>query len=255
VNKLVASLCITAVGALSLAGAAKAQEFKGFYVGGNFGGEFQKAKTVTTTVFSNTGYFAQSSVDSINGSGTQHPDPQGFVGGGQVGYNFQHNALVFGGEFDFGGSNLDHAKSITVTYPDFAPTSYTIAQRVKSDWLMTARGKAGVAVGRLLVYGTAGLAVTNLNYTEAFSDTFDSASESGQIKKSKTGWTVGGGAELALSRHLSVKGEYLYADFGKSSTTSTNLTTASEGPFPDSVFTHSIDLKTNVVRGGINIRF
>ncbi|GAB3347486.1 outer membrane protein [Lysobacter tyrosinilyticus] len=54
----------------------------------------------------------------------------------------------------------------------------------------------------------------------------------------------------------SFKAEYLYADFGKVSGTSTNLTafTPSQN-FPSNVFTHTADLRLNVFRVGLNYRF
>ncbi len=55
-----------------------------------------------------------------------------------------------------------------------------------------------------------------------------------------------------------MKAEYLYLDLGRNTVTSTNLTTIFPGgatAFPASVFTHSSDLKSNIVRVGLNYRF
>jgi outer membrane immunogenic protein len=52
----------------------------------------------------------------------------------------------------------------------------------------------------------------------------------------------------------SVKAEYLYANFGTVSATSTNLTTTI-GAFPASASTHSLDLKANIARVALNYRF
>jgi len=70
------------------------------------------------------------------------------------------------------------------------------------------------------------------------------------------GWAVGGGAEVAISHHWSIKGEYLYSGFGRASVTSTNLTAFTPPiPFPTNIFTHSVDLKMQIARAGINFRF
>jgi len=37
---------------------------------------------------------------------TLHPDPGGFVGGGQVGYNWQIRHFVIGAEWDISGTNM-----------------------------------------------------------------------------------------------------------------------------------------------------
>ena len=81
-----------------------------------------------------------------------------------------------------------------------------------------------------------------------------------------SGWTLGGGAEFKIGSNWSVKGEYLYADFGSTSVTSTNLNATSivnrpENVFapgvayPTNIFTHSSDLRINNVRFGINYHF
>jgi outer membrane immunogenic protein len=53
-----------------------------------------------------------------------------------------------------------------------------------------------------------------------------------------------------------VKGEFLHADFGSESATSTNLTEGT--PLvaePTNVFTHTANLTANVYRFGLNYRF
>ena len=111
--------------------------------------------------------------------------------------------------------------------------------------------------------------MTDVNYTATFTDTYGNATESAAFKKNKAGWTLGGGAEFKVGGNWSVKGEYLYADFGSTTVTSTNLNAASvatiasliPGPsapavaYPINAFTHSSDLRTNNIRFGINYHF
>jgi outer membrane immunogenic protein len=237
-------------------GQTKTDDWKGFYVGANLGGAFGGSTARTTTVFDSSGYFASSSVDAIAGVGQQKIDLNGFTGGGQIGYNAPvGKTFLIGGEFDFGAMNLEDSKVGTLDYPCCPGTSFTISQRVSTGWLLTARPRIGITHGKALVYGTAGLAVTNIHDQALFTDTFDSALEFGGRNENKTGWTAGGGVEFKMASHWSMKGEYLYAGFGKVSSTSTNLTTLVEGAFPTNVFTHSADLHANIVRVGLNYKF
>jgi opacity protein-like surface antigen len=75
-----------------------------------------------------------------------------------------------------------------------------------------------------MVYATGGLAVTDVNFQLVFKDTFATAHESSGAKKTVFGWTAGAGAEFKLAGGWSLKAEYLYADFGNVSASSSNLT-------------------------------
>jgi len=69
----------------------------------------------------------------------------GFIGGAQLGYNWQASQIVYGVEGDI---SLTDAHAI--------------------DWLASVRGRLGYLVQpRLLVYGTAGLGLVNGNGTDA----------------------------------------------------------------------------------------
>ncbi len=246
--------------------------WKGWYVGAYGGGTFNRSNVATSTVFSSTGYFQQTSVTAINTAGAQQIKPNGFTGGGTFGYNHQSGALVVGAELDFGAMRANEGVSSGTTYPCCGTARFTIDQATKTRWMLTARPRVGVAVGNAMIYGTGGLALTDVNYAATFTDTYGNATESAAFKKNKAGWTLGGGAEFKVGNNWSVKGEYLYADFGDTNTTSTNLNatsvatiatlgrTASFIPGPSTayttnVFTHSSDLRTNNVRFGINYHF
>src|SRR5207247_970856 len=103
------------------------------------------------------------------------------------------------------------------------PSTFTIAQSIKTTWLFTARPRVGVRVGSLLLFGTGGLAVTKIDYDSVFTDNFGSAHESGSVSEKSTGWTGGGGVEYAFGDRWSLAAQYLHAAFRHASTTSTNL--------------------------------
>jgi outer membrane immunogenic protein len=116
-------------------------------------------------------------------------NPRGIAGGGQVGYNWQYNQFVFGGEADLQGSGADDT---------FAPYKFS------NPWFGTLRGRAGFAMNNILVYGTLGLAMGDLK-AEVFG--LDET-------KTLTGWTGGLGMEVGFTPNWSAKVEYLYMDLG-----------------------------------------
>jgi outer membrane immunogenic protein len=255
-NRFVTGTCVLAFALIAL-GSAKAQDFNGFYVGGNGGGVFGRDSVQTSPIFSPTGYFAATSTPAISAASTQQIKENGFTAGGQFGYNHQWDNFVFGLEVDFGRASFSGAVTTgPVLYPCCAPTAFTVTQTAESNWLMTARPRMGVAFGHVLAYGTAGLAVTNVKYSALFTDTFATAHESASLDEKRPGWAVGGGMEVAVTHHWSIKGEYLYAGFGKATVTSTNLTAFTPSiPFPTNIFTHTVDVKMQVARAGINFHF
>ncbi|HLW55422.1 MAG TPA: outer membrane beta-barrel protein [Candidatus Angelobacter sp.] len=236
----------------AMLGQANAGDFKGFYAGANVGGVSSSSDAATTTVFSPTGYFAPSSVPAIATVGAQKLGSNGFTGGGEAGFNLQHNAFVIGVEADFGGMKLDKIATGTAPYPCCPTTNFTVRQALSTSWLITARPRVGFAAGPLLIYGTGGLAVTSVDYTALFTDTFASANELGGKNGSQTGWAAGGGAEFKTGKHWSMKAELLHADFGSQSVTSTNLHAPATTAWPTNVFTHKENLSGNLYRFGFN---
>src|SRR5262245_163046 len=113
-KKLLGGVCLI-VFAMFAVEPASADDFKGFSRGGNGWGASGNSNAFTSTVFSPTAYFATTSVPAIAGVGAQNPSGNGFTGGGQVGFNIQHNSIVLGLETDFGGFNLNNSKVGTAT--------------------------------------------------------------------------------------------------------------------------------------------
>ena len=253
--KKLTAVIFALVFALAATSSARAGDFSGFYIGVNAGGATSTTNAHTTTVFSPTGYFASSSVPAIATAGNQTLSTDGFTGGGLAGYNFQHDHLVIGAEFDYGAMHLSDSATTTANYPCCPGTGFTVNQTLRTRWLFTARPKVGFAYHQLLIYATGGAARTHVNYFEHFTDTFDTANESSFVRQNVTGWTAGGGVEVRLLHHVSVKGEFLHTDFGDYNNISQNLTAPSNVSWPTSQFSNHFDLRANVTRIGLNYRF
>lgn len=107
----------------------------------------------------------------------ENGDDGGFVGGAQIGYNYQIGSFVIGLETDIQWADTDSEEEVR-----FVPAGVTGTfipgefDNDLSDWFGTVRARAGVAFDRVLIYATGGL---------AYSD-------------DSTGWVVGGGVEWAL---------------------------------------------------------
>jgi len=151
--------------------------------GGYFGANFGWA----------TGKF-EAEVAGLRGS----LDADGAFGGVHVGYNIDSGSVVYGVEADVQLSGISGAV-------DFAGTG--VAGELK--WFSTLRGRIGLASGNFLFFGTGGLAIGE-GKGSAYAPGL-----SGSKSKTHVGWTLGAGVELALNQDLSVRFEYLYADFGK----------------------------------------
>jgi outer membrane immunogenic protein len=144
----------------------------------------------------------------------------------QVGYNF-----VFGIESDFSWTNASGTSSYSQT---------------NEHWLDTLRGRVGYAWSRTLFYGTAGVAFagTSTNICNMPAGACVSSSQT------RTGWVAGAGAEYAMSKDISVKFEYLHADFGAGGYASTPLA-AGQG----TIATRNVKLTDDIMRIGVNWSF
>jgi outer membrane immunogenic protein len=129
----------------------------------------------------------------------------GFIGGGQIGYNWQHGNFVFGLEGDISG--LSGKNSLL----SGGSNTYGFSSEIR--WLSTVRGRFGLAVGDTMAYATAGVAFGGVRNTVFDGDGGYSNS------KTKVGWAVGAGVEHMLSRNWTIGLEGLFVDLGRSSVT------------------------------------
>jgi outer membrane immunogenic protein len=189
---------------------------------------------------------------------TLHADPEGFIGGGQLGYNYQFNKwLVLGVETDFQGTDMEghefNSPIIDITGAPNGPGSFLFAHE-RVQWLGTARGRIGIApICRLLLYGTGGLAYGNVDYS-ANTNFNNGITYPVNFTETNVGWTAGGGIEYALSNHWTVKAEYLHYDLGDEQRTQHQLSggVPTANPF---FVRYDFETKGEIFRGGFNFMF
>jgi outer membrane immunogenic protein len=206
----------------------------GFYVGLNAGGSWGHQTNDLITVPGGVTVFSNS--DHLNG----------FIGGGQLGYNWQKDHWVFGLEADFQGSSQKGDGSFFVPSAFLAanfPTSISYSDKL--NWFGTVRGRVGYAFDRWLPYLTGGWAYGHgeLSGTSTIGATTTTFSAS----QDYSGWTVGGGLEWAFSGRWSAKAEYLYIDFGDGPTVTANGA--------GTLAVVSGKMTDNIARLGVNYRF
>jgi outer membrane immunogenic protein len=182
----------------------------------------------------------------------------GFIGGLQTGYNYQIDRVVVGLEADFSWSNLEDDGTFTT------PKGSQWHIKSQLDDFGTMRGRLGfLAHPGLLIHGTGGLAWGQFNVHQATTFVLGSgcsplgspACEGGRTSGTfdQLGFAVGGGAEWMLSPHWTLKGEYLFMDFGKEYYALPGTTTP--GGSTPYVETFAAQQQMQVIRAGLNYKF
>lgn len=220
--------------------------FKGFYVGVNLGRGWDNADTTFSPMPTVASFFSLKPQ-------TLHPDPSGFFGGGQVGYNWQHRNFVFGLEADMSFGSVDGTQTITpIIQSDGTPflfgASFVTAHQ-DTSFLLTYRPRVGIALTpRFLIYGTGGLAIAHVNYSANTS--YPVIAYPVKFDENKVGYAAGAGAEFLVAKRWSVRGEYLFLDLGPE-----RAYAAPVPPNPPFGVNYKFQTTGNVARGGVNYRF
>jgi outer membrane immunogenic protein len=131
-----------------------------------------------------------------------------WLGGGQIGCNYQSGNWVFGVEGDAHAQRWSTSSTIAgVAAPLFVTGDVF---ELRSDWQASARGRIGYAIDRTLFYGTGGAAFTQVR---AFTNWVPDPPFPGVItstSKTLVGATVGAGVEHAVTDNfiLGIEGRY-----------------------------------------------
>ena len=173
-------------------------------------------------------------------------DPDGGVLGVQLGYNWQRSQFVFGIEGDIAGSNIEG--ELDYDFEIGAGDTFSDSQTFDLDYLATIRGRLGYDTGPLLLYVTGGWAVakveSDFTATVTGPGLFPDGTISGSDSVTYDGWVFGGGVDAWVRDGVSVRFEYLYADFDE------EIHTPVSG-IPGEPF----DLDMHLVRFGVNFHF
>ena len=175
-------------------------------------------------------------------------DPNGFVGGGQMGCDYQNSSnWLIGLQGEFNWSNAHGHQTV---FPPFPYVSETLDASV--DWYASVTARLGYVSGPWLFYGKGGVAWVRDPLKDVGLLASSSFEFSGNI--TRVGWTIGGGLEYAIAPNWSASFEYGYYGFGTKSVTLSGSTTAPGLTLPGS---ESIPLNQNfsVVKVGLNYRF
>ena len=189
----------------------------------------------------------------------------GFIGGAEIGYNYQFNNWVAGIEADIQGIAGQAVNgSITSTS---GTLSSTLTASMDTRWLGTLRGRLGfLPAPTLLVYGTGGLAYSEVSASTSVSQSDSSIGFTGSgtggdgFAELVTGWTAGGGVEWMFTQNWSFKVEYLHYDLGTTGFSwvahdTTTLSDGSPGPNNGAIYqneTTSVHNQGNILRVGLN---
>jgi outer membrane immunogenic protein len=132
----------------------------------------------------------------------------GGLAGLHAGYNWQSGVFVYGIEVDGTWTGIKETR--------FSTTSEATIT-VDVEWLVSFRGRMGLAMHDTMAYVTGGAALGGFNsgwcgpggYCSKFSDV-------------EWGFVVGAGIEHQFSRNWSIRGEFLYYGFPQASRADTN---------------------------------
>lgn len=254
----------TALGCLaliSLSTCAQAQSFpaqywSGVYLGGSVGNAQGQAKSdAATAIDTAASYFTSTDPQQISAVTDGTVSQSSLSGGVFVGFGKQYGSLYLGVETSVNSLHFDETRTTGATYLSNSDGTFTHALSVKADWQVSLRGRVGFVHDRWLAYVTGGAAATQIRLDASFYDDFLGAGASGRdsSKQTKLGWVAGLGGEYALSERWMIRGEYLYADYGKVKTAYTVTNPAF--PLLANRLESSADFKTQTLSVGMGYRF
>jgi outer membrane immunogenic protein len=210
----------------------------GFYVGGHFGAGWGTVESSLTAI-------------SAAGLGTvpislplSSHNVNGFLGGGQVGYNWQANPwLVLGIEGSFTGTGIEGTGPCVVGL---------FSCKTEVNWMADVTGRVGVTVGdRALVYVKGGVAWADTDYSATFAP-IAGINVTATANDTRVGGLLGFGVEYGFLPNWSAKLEYNYVDFGDENL---NFPISLNGAATGISANVDINQQIHTVKGGINYRF
>lgn len=272
---LVASAAtMLAAPAMAQDGHDRSQDFNGPYVAIGGGGTLQGSDRGETLLFDTNrdGTYG----DPVNTAGGIDAFSPGFCNGAatstanvgcrndkdgpeyfaRVGYDKRMGNFVLGAVIEGGRSEArDSVSGFSLT-----PASYTMSR--EADWQASARLRAGYTPGGgALFYVTGGPAYARLDNKFVTTNIANSFTDSG--KTNGWGYTAGGGAEIMVTKKVSLGLEYLYTDV-KDDDYTVNVGAGTADPATNPFLLNgggtdiqrsSANMRTHSIRGTIGFRF
>ncbi len=194
----------------------------GFYLGANIGGAWSNG-TIT---------------DNVTGANLSS-NSSGFIGGGQVGYNWQIDRWVLGVEWDIDGTTISKTSNLVVT-----PIG-TLQASANTDWISTLTGRIGYGWDNWLFYFKGGGAWVQNSATLTFTNLAGATASVGATNNN-SGWTVGLGGEWAFAPQWSAKLEYDWVGLNNWSPSTSSV-----------IVNDRLNISRNIqmLKAGINYRF
>jgi outer membrane immunogenic protein len=196
-------------------------------------------------------------------SSTVSPKVNGILGGVQAGYNWrlapqwiwgiEGDIQITGEKASDSWTDREVRSIVTTDFVGRLGGPATLSSEWKFPWFGTLRLRAGYnPAENWLLYVTGGLAVGESKYSFNFSQPGAAQVPSATTyalsqTSTNVGFAVGGGVEVKLDRHWSVKAEYLYIDLG---TRTINTTDIDGAPF-----SVSYRVRDHIGRIGLNYAF
>lgn len=219
------------------------------------------AASSTSPAYDWTGFYVGLHAGALNQGGSLSLAPSGdtppdtalnpklggasFNGGLLVGYNRQLTSdVVVGLEGDVG---FGQAKSTVVNAKADVPMSVWYADNNLSEKINGhVRGRLGWTSGSFLVYGAAGVAMSDSKINVIGYCPPDIYTTSGS--RTLVGYSIGAGAEYALSKNVIVRSEYIYDNYGHQSVD------VGSGP-PNYWQDRELKLETHTFRAAVSYKF
>jgi outer membrane immunogenic protein len=173
----------------------------------------------------------------------------GFLAGGQVGYNWQAGPFVYGIEGNISWADIEGN----------TPCLLLFNCNTKINWMADVSGRLGIVpTQNLLVYVKGGVAWADSDYS--FGNTIsvngvNVLTVNGSVSDTRIGGLLGMGAEYAFWNNWSAKIEYNYMDFG---TETYNFAVTGQGPNCCPVtFDVPVEIKQQIhtMKLGVNYKF
>jgi outer membrane immunogenic protein len=242
------------VAGIASSGVASAEDWSGFYVGGDLG--YSSGDASSKVDLSGQWTIESTALQSgVRNLWSTDLEPDGTSFGVHAGINHQlSNNVVFGGEVGYEYMDVSASRLSPQTATPAGPSpTYAPGNSVEAKGAFSARAKLGYSFENLLGYVTLGYSTVDVDASA------EVISNGGYTKKGVGSDWVGGlsyglGAEFKLSEAWSMRGEYQRVELDEISF-ATAYRAGSTFVTPPYNETVTQDLELNTIRIGVNYNF